>query len=83
MAEDPDPAGTGYTVEYALILDRDGQPARTVGDWHEEGLFSREVWLRLLAEAGFVAHGRFLEHSEVPLGDVEVFVAVKPERRVS
>ena len=68
-------------MEYAYILHEDGQPARTVSDQHEEGLFSREVWLRLLAEAGFVAHGRFLEHSEVPLGDMEVFVAVKPERR--
>ena len=80
---DPDPTDTRYTVEYAYILHEDGQPARTVGDQHEEGLFGREVWLRLLAEAGFVAHGRFLEHSEVPLGDVEVFVAVKPERRGS
>ena len=42
------------------------------------GLFSRDTWLRLLAEAGFTAHPRLLEHSEVPLGEVEVFVAVRP-----
>ena len=41
------------------------------------GLFSRQVWLRLLGEAGFRATVRPLIHSEVEPGAVEVFVAVK------
>lgn len=45
---------------------------------HLNGLFGREVWLRLLAEAGFRAAIRPLEHSEVEPGLTEVFVAVRP-----
>lgn len=61
-----------------FALREDGQPLRVVHDRHIIGLFSRDTWLRLLAEAGFTAFPRLLEHSEVPLGEVEVFVAVRP-----
>ncbi len=75
---DPAPADTTYLVDYAYLLHEDGQPPRCVHDRHTEGLFGRDDWLRLLAQAGFRATVRPLEHSEVPLGTVEVFVAVKP-----
>jgi SAM-dependent methyltransferase len=49
---DPDPDDSTYTVEYAYIL-RDGQGnVRVEHDRHVEGLFSRAVWTRLMAEAG-------------------------------
>lgn len=75
---DPDPGDTTYLVDYAYLLHEEGQPMRCLHDRHVEGLFSRAIWLRLLAEVGFRAIVRPLEHSEVPLGTVEVFVATKP-----
>jgi SAM-dependent methyltransferase len=77
---DPDPTDTTYLVDYAYLLHEEGQPMRCEHDSHVEGLFSRADWLRLLAEVGFSATVRPLEHSEVPLGSTEIFVAVKPAR---
>ena len=42
-------------TEYAFLL-RDGDGSvRLVHETHRLGLFGREVWLRLLADAGFAA----------------------------
>jgi SAM-dependent methyltransferase len=50
---DPDPADTWALTEYSLLLrDTDGS-VHAVNETHRVGLFSREDWLRLLAEAGF------------------------------
>jgi SAM-dependent methyltransferase len=75
---DPDPDDTIYTVDYAYILhDQDGT-VRVEHDRHIEGLFSREVWLRLMSDKGFdaqvipfphLAHGATLE----------VFVGRRPQ----
>jgi SAM-dependent methyltransferase len=52
---DPDPADTTYTVDFAYLL-RDGNtPLRVVHDHHMFGIFSRDLWLQLLAEIGFEA----------------------------
>ena len=75
---DPDPTDTTYLVDYAYLLREDGAPTRCVHDRHVEGLFGRADWLRLLAQVGFRATVRPLEHSEIPPGAVEVFVASKP-----
>lgn len=77
---DPDPTDTTYIADYAYLLREDGQPMRTVHDRHEEGLFGRDDWLRLLEAAGFHVSIRPLIHSEVPAGSVEVFVAVRPDQ---
>lgn len=75
---DPDPTDTTCLTDYAYLLHEEGQPMRCVHDRHVEGLFGRDDWLRLLAEVGFRTTVRPLEHSEVPPGTVEVFVASKP-----
>ena len=50
---DPDPADTWILTEYAFLLrDADGS-VRVVHETHRTGLFSRDVWLRLLADVGF------------------------------
>jgi SAM-dependent methyltransferase len=50
---DPDPTDTTYRTDFAIMLyDRDGD-TRVIHDFHIEGLFPREVWMRLLREAGF------------------------------
>lgn len=50
---DPDPSDTWTVSDYVYLLrEADGQ-TQTVHEQHRIGLFGREVWLRLLAEAGF------------------------------
>ncbi|MEO7001398.1 MAG: class I SAM-dependent methyltransferase [Ktedonobacterales bacterium] len=67
---DPNPADTIYTVHFALLL-REGDTVRTEHDQHENGLFARADWLRLLHTVGFApqrlsdAYGR------------DIFVAMK------
>ena len=77
---DPDPEDTTYTVDYAYLLRDEGGAARVEHDRHVEGLFSREEWLRLLAEVGFEAQVMPFAHSELEPGELEVFVAQRPRR---
>lgn len=50
---DPDPADSSVQTEYAFLLrDADGS-VRVVHESHRTGLFGGELWLRLLADAGF------------------------------
>jgi len=50
---DPDPADTWTLTEYAFLLREADGSVRVVHETHRTGLFSRDVWLRLLADAGF------------------------------
>jgi SAM-dependent methyltransferase len=76
---DPDPDDTSCVADFAyLFREGDGSPWCET-DRHVVGIFSREVWLRLLAEVGFQATMRPLIHSEVEPGETEVFVAVRPD----
>jgi SAM-dependent methyltransferase len=76
---DPDPADTTYLVDFAYLLHEEGKPTRTVYDRHVCGLFSRGEWLTLLRDVGFdKAEARPFDHSELPPGSLEVFLAVKP-----
>jgi len=75
---DPDPSDTLYTVDYAyLIRDRDGS-VRVEHDRHVEGLFSRTDWLAWLSEVGFQPSIVPVEHSDLPEGQYEMYVAVRP-----
>lgn len=75
---DPDPDDTTCVTDYTYVFREGNASPWCEQDRHVVGLFSREVWLRLLRDAGFQATVRPLVHSEVETGDVEVFVAVKP-----
>ncbi len=74
---DPDPDDTWVLTEYAFLLrDVDGS-VQVVHKTHRLGLFGRDDWLRLLADAGF--DGRSL--TEVTSEDRpprELFVGVRP-----
>jgi SAM-dependent methyltransferase len=74
---DPDPNDTTYVVDYAYLLREDGE-TRVLHDRHIEGLFTRDEWLRCLAEAGFEAEVIALEHSEVEPGSYQGFVGRRP-----
>jgi trans-aconitate methyltransferase len=60
---DPQPEDSTYRVDYALLL-RQGDTVKAVHDQHVEGLFPRETWYRVLAQAGFR-----VEPSQRPVGD--------------
>lgn len=71
-AVDPDPNDTECIVDYVFLLREADSAVQVVHDRHVHGLFSREVWDRLLRELGFQAH------SVTDPWQREVFVAVRP-----
>jgi SAM-dependent methyltransferase len=50
---DPNPADTWILGEYTFLLREADDSTRVVRETHRMGLFSRDVWLGLLAGAGF------------------------------
>jgi SAM-dependent methyltransferase len=52
---DPDPTDTVTRTEYAFLLRSPDGSVQVAHDTHDLGLFPREVWLRVLTEAGFQA----------------------------
>ena len=77
---DPSPDDTTYTVDYAYVLRERNELPRVQLDRHLEGLFSRQDWLRWLAQAGFEADVLPFDHSELEPGEYEVFVCRRPVR---
>jgi hypothetical protein len=69
---DPDETDGTYVTDYVFIFREGRQPAQVEHDPHVLGLFSRDDWLRLLAETGFQAE--FV----IDPYDRHVFVARKP-----
>jgi hypothetical protein len=59
-----------------LLREPDGT-VRAVHETHRTGLFSREVWLRLLAEAGFTP-GAVTESTTEDRTPRELFVGHRP-----
>ena len=74
---DPDPDDTWTVTEYAFLLREADGSARVVHETHRTGLFSREVWLRLLAETGFAA-GALPEVTTEDRAPRELFVGRMP-----
>ena len=75
---DPDPADTWTVTEYAFLLrDPDGS-VRVVHETHRLGLFGRDVWLRLLTDAGFEAEA-VVEETTEERSPRELFVGHRPE----
>jgi SAM-dependent methyltransferase len=73
---DPDPSDSTCLTEYAYLLrERDGSVS-VEHDRHVFGLFSRETWLRLLSEAGFVPS--VAEYPSEEIIGHEVFVGRRP-----
>lgn len=51
---DPDPTDTCVSTEYAFVLRAPDGSVQVVHETHRTGRFSRDLWLALLAECGFV-----------------------------
>ncbi len=50
---DPDPGDSWSVTEYAFVLREADGSIRVAHETHRTGLFSRQVWLRLLGDVGF------------------------------
>ena len=75
---DPDPSDTIYVSDFAYLMRYPNGRMRCEYDRHILGLFSQEVWIRLINEAGFHARLVPFEHSEVEPDTHVVFLGVKP-----
>jgi SAM-dependent methyltransferase len=53
---DPDPSDTWVLTQYAFMLRGPDDEVEIVHELHRTGLFGRDVWLDLLADAGFEPH---------------------------
>jgi len=74
---DPDRADTWALTEYAFLLrDADGS-VRSVHETHRTGLFTRDTWLRRLAEAG-LEPSAVTERTEEDRAPRELFVGRRP-----
>ncbi len=75
---DPDPSDTTYFTDFAYLLRDESGSVGVVHERHEGGLFSRPLWLELMARVGFQGRSVPFEHSDVEPGTTDVFVGVKP-----
>lgn len=76
-SRDPDPADTWTLTDYAFLLrDADGS-VTVVHETHRSGLFSRTLWLRLLAAAGFDASA-VIEETTEDRAPREFFIGRRP-----
>lgn len=74
---DPDPNDSTYTVDYTYALRGADGSVHVAHDRHIEGLFSRDEWLRALADVGFTAERMPFVHSDVP-HELDVFIGKRP-----
>jgi trans-aconitate methyltransferase len=63
---DPDPADTWVQAEYEFILTDAVGTVEVVRETHRLGMFGRETWLGLLADAGFEAVAALGRADEMP-----------------
>jgi len=73
---DPDPSDTTYDMDFVILLREPGRELRVEHDHHMCGLFARQTWLRLLAEAGLDSIS--VDVDDPHPGEYVVFVARRP-----
>ncbi|GAA1380091.1 class I SAM-dependent methyltransferase [Catellatospora chokoriensis] len=74
---DPDPADSWTVTEYAFLLREADGSVRTAHETHRTGLFAREVWHKVLAEAGFMPE-LVIEQTTEDRTPRDCFVAHRP-----
>lgn len=74
---DPDPSDDLVLTEYAFLLREADGSVHVVHGTHTTGVFGRELWLGLLAEAGFDAKV-VLEQTTEDRAARELFVGHRP-----
>lgn len=76
---DPDPDDTTYITDFAYLI-REGNKVRCEYDRMIMGLFSREVWLRIIAYTGFKARSVTYKQSDTESAGGENFLGIKPKK---
>lgn len=74
---DPDPDDTSYISQMVYLLKDEQGNVQIEHDRHVMGLFPRQKWLTLMAQAGFESQSIPFDHSEIEPGTLEVFVGRK------
>lgn len=74
---DPEPEDSTCVTDFAYLLRDENGMVRCEYDRHVIGLFPRNVWLRLMTEAGLEPKPIPFEHSEIEPGSCEIFVGLK------
>ncbi len=74
---DPDPADTWVQTDYAFLLREGDGAVRVVHESHRTGLFAGDVWLSLMADAGFAAE-QVTEETTEDRAPREVFIGRRP-----
>ena len=73
----PDPTDSTSTTEYAFLIRQPDGTVEVAQDTHVLGLFSRELWIRVLTDAGFSARS-VVEITSEEHRPREFFVGVRP-----
>jgi SAM-dependent methyltransferase len=76
---DPDPAGTTYITDMAIMTCGRDDTVEVAHDRHVMGLFTRAVWLDALTAAGFEARAVNHEQGPAQFGGAEIFIGLRPE----
>jgi SAM-dependent methyltransferase len=75
---DPDPADDWVQAEYEFVLTEADGTVDVIKEKHRLGAFSREVWRRLLADAGFVLGAGYAGRSLPGKPPANLFVGHRP-----
>ncbi len=73
----PEPSHETYVTDMAYLLRDESGAVEVVHDRHVMGLFSRAVWLELIATAGFDPLAVPFEHSSYSNTGHEVFLGLR------
>lgn len=76
----PESSRESYVTDMAYLLRDEGGAVEVIHDRHAMGLFSRAVWLELIAAAGFEPRAVPFEHSSCTDTGREVFLGLRPVR---
>jgi hypothetical protein len=74
---DPDPSDSWTTTEYVFLLREADGSVQVAHETHRTGLFGRDVWLRVLTDAGFDVEA-VTEVTSEDREPREIFVAHRP-----
>jgi len=76
----PDEKGEAYVTDMAYLLRDERGAVEVIHDRHLMGLFPRDAWLSLIAEAGFTPRVIPLEHASSDFAGHDVFLGLRPEQ---
>ncbi len=74
---DPDPEDTTFVSDMVYLLREEDGNVRCIHDRHTAGLFSRDVWIKVMVDVGFAARPVPFAHSESKGFATDVFVGIK------